>query len=95
MQGSGICGHLCLSLNGRGSAGAWANDKRHGEGICRFADGTVFQGLWEEDQWLQSEAEPSLSRVSGAGMARATAGVDTSITILVRTQGLYRVVSLA
>ena len=59
------------------------NDKRHGQGICHFADGNVFRGEWQEDHWVQSEAEPSLCRVAGPGLSMCTAGRPATFTILV------------
>jgi len=57
--------------------------KRQGGGSCQFADGSLFHGQWEEDQWMQSEAEPGLCRVSGSGLSSATAGIDAVLTIKV------------
>lgn len=65
------------------AAGDWADDKRHGQGACRFADGTVFRGAWEADAWVQSLAEPKLCRVKGMGLSRALAGQPGSIVIRV------------
>jgi MORN repeat len=62
-------------------AGEWKDDKRHGYGVCKFADGTKFRGEWEDDGWVQSAAEPELCRVSGAGVARATAGREAAFGI--------------
>lgn len=67
------------------AAGNWVNGKREGEGICQFADGRLFRGDWQEDSWLQSEAEPSLSKLAGAGLAQAVAGADASFSIIVST----------
>jgi len=67
-----------------GVAGDWAGDKRHGQGTCRFADGTVFRGEWEADAWVQSLAEPRLCRLSGLGLARALAGTPAAFDIEVR-----------
>lgn len=65
-------------------SGAWTDGKRHGQGICHFADGRLFRGEWQEDSWLQSEAEPALCRVRGPGTAQATSGNETTLTISVR-----------
>ena len=65
-------------------AGEWVDDKRHGEGTCRFADGTLFEGLWQGDQWLQTDADPGHSQVRGRGLGIAVAGQDTSFRIHVR-----------
>ncbi|DBB01026.1 TPA: hypothetical protein ACH3X1_000926 [Trebouxia sp. C0004] len=59
----------------------WKDDKRHGQGTCLFADGTRFRGEWEEDAWLQSAAEPALTRVSGPGLTKALAGQTASFVI--------------
>lgn len=67
------------------AAGNWVDGKREGEGICQFADGRLFRGEWQEDSWLQSEAEPSLSKLAGAGLAQAVAGADASFSIIVST----------
>ncbi len=64
-------------------AGNWKDDKRHGQGTCLFADGTRFRGEWEEDAWLQSAAEPALTRVSGPGLTAALAGHTASFVIQV------------
>jgi hypothetical protein len=64
--------------------GEWVEGKRQGGGSCQFADGSLFHGEWQEDHWMQSEAEPSLCRVSGAGISSVTVGVDASFTIKVR-----------
>jgi len=64
-------------------AGKWKDDKRHGQGTCLFADGTRFRGEWEEDAWLQSAAEPALTRVSGPGLTKALAGHTASFVIQV------------
>jgi hypothetical protein len=49
-----------------------------------FADGTVFRGTWEEDEWLQSAAEPGLCRMVGAGLREAVAGHKAEFVIQVR-----------
>ena len=64
-------------------AGDWKADKRHGQGVCMFADGTKFKGAWEEDAWVQSAADGALSRVAGPGLAKALAGQSTSFMIQV------------
>jgi 1-phosphatidylinositol-4-phosphate 5-kinase len=33
--------------------GQWQNDYRTGNGICYFANGDVFQGLWKYDQMIR------------------------------------------
>jgi hypothetical protein len=48
-----------------------------------FADGTVFRGAWEEDEWLQSAAEPALCRMSGPGLQGAIAGQRADFVIQV------------
>ena len=62
-------------------AGHWQAGQRQGQGLCKFADGTKFLGEWEEDCWLQSVAEPSLSRVCGKGLTRCVAGCPTMFFI--------------
>lgn len=49
-----------------------------------FADGTVFRGAWEEDEWLQSAAEPALCRMTGPGLQGAVAGQKAEFVIQVR-----------
>lgn len=66
------------------NSGRWEGDERHGKGSCQFVDGTLFHGTWQNNHWLQSEAEPSLSRVAGPGLAGAVAGETGIVTILVR-----------
>lgn len=63
--------------------GQWKAGKRHGQGLMLFADGTVFTGAWEEDEWLQSAAEPALCRMSGPGLKGAVAGQRAEFTIQV------------
>jgi hypothetical protein len=48
-----------------------------------FADGTVFRGAWEEDEWLQSAAEPALCRMIGTGLQEAVAGQRAEFVIQV------------
>jgi len=67
-----------------GPAGDWAGDRRHGHGVCRFADGTVFRGEWEADAWVQSLAEPRLCRLTGLGLSRALAGQPATFLIEAR-----------
>ncbi|DBB00652.1 TPA: hypothetical protein ACH3X3_002330 [Trebouxia sp. C0006] len=71
----------CMYASGDQYEGNWKDDKRHGQGTCLFADGTRFRGEWEEDAWLQSAAEPALTRVSGPGLTRALAGQTASFVI--------------
>ena len=33
--------------------GTWQNDFRTGEGICWFADGSIFHGIWKFDKMLR------------------------------------------
>ena len=73
-------------------SGEWECDKRHGQGVCLFADGTCFRGEWEEDAWLQSAADPALSKV--VGLTDGLAGQRTSFSIQVQPCcmcSLYRV----
>jgi hypothetical protein len=37
-----------------------------------FADSTAFNGLWDDDEWIQSAAEPTLCRLSGANQPART-----------------------
>lgn len=48
-----------------------------------FADGTVFRGAWEDDEWLQSAAEPALCRMTGTGLREAVAGQQAEFIIQV------------
>ena len=68
-------------------SGEWKCDKRHGQGVCLFADGTHFRGEWEEDAWLQSAADPALSKV--VGVTDGLAGQGASFIIQVRPCSLY------
>jgi hypothetical protein len=54
---------------------------RHGHGLMLFADGTVFRGAWEDDEWVQSAAEPALCRMSGPGLSQAVAGQRAEFVI--------------
>ena len=63
--------------------GDWKKGLRHGHGLMVFADGTRFKGAWEEDEWLQSAAEPSLCRLKGPGLSRAVAGTQATFSIRV------------
>eukprot|EP00976_Prorocentrum_cordatum_P070683 1180022-Prorocentrum_minimum.AAC.1 len=42
--------------------GEWKADKRHGYGVCYFADGEKFRGEWEDDMWVQSSADPEYTK---------------------------------
>ena len=64
-------------------AGEWAGDRRHGWGMCRFADGARFKGEWEEDAWVQSLAEARRCRAKGPGLSRAAAGAEATFLISV------------
>lgn len=64
----------CSYDNGDTYTGEWKDDKRNGQGKCKFADGTVFRGIWEDDGWIQSGADPSQTRIGGAGIVRAQVG---------------------
>ena len=33
--------------------GTWQNDHRTGDGICWFADGSVFHGIWKFDKMIR------------------------------------------
>ena len=79
------CSRVCLCEQSQYllCSGDWKDDKRHGQGICLFADGTRFTGQWEEDAWVQSAADGALSRVAGPGLAKALAGQSASFVIQV------------
>jgi hypothetical protein len=66
--------------------GEWKLDRRHGYGVCFFADGTKFRGEWEEDCWVQSTADPEFSKVLGPGLARGVAGEDTIFGVEARDE---------
>jgi hypothetical protein len=61
--------------------GSWRAGKRHGQGLMVFPDGCMFRGAWEDDEWLQSAAEPALCRLRGGGLSTALAGCKASFTI--------------
>ena len=67
------------------SAGEWRDDLQHGEGACRFADGTLFRGQWRASGWLQSAACPlrSTALLSPQEPHLAVAGCEASFTIQV------------
>lgn len=44
----------------------------------------LLRGQWEDDEWVQSSADPSLTRVRGPGLARAVAGQPATFVIKVR-----------
>ena len=86
--------HVCCSSSISSRAmtpsrlsGEWRCDKRHGQGVCRFSDGTRFRGEWENDAWLQYAADPALSKV--VGLTDALAGHHSSFTIQVQPCHLY------
>ena len=62
------------------------NDKRQGHGICKFADGSKFSAQWDKDAWMQSLADPALSKLGGIGLTQATAGIDATFLIKVCSQ---------
>lgn len=66
--------------------GEWVNDERHGYGVCVFADGSKFRGEWEDGCWLQSTADPTLTKVSGPGLSRGVAGEATMFRIEARDE---------
>ncbi|KAK9830214.1 hypothetical protein WJX72_010381 [[Myrmecia] bisecta] len=76
----------CNFVNGDSYQGTWENDQRHGFGCCKFADGSLFRGDWEADGWVQSAADPGLTKVSGKGLARAQAGQDALFVIQARDE---------
>ncbi len=67
--------------------GEWNNDKRHGRGICKFADGVKFRGEWEEDGWVQTATEPSQCRAAGTGLHQSIAGESATFQIEVNAFG--------
>ena len=67
-------------------AGDWKNDKRHGRGKCKFADGAKFRGEWEEDGWVQTSAEPSLCNAARKGLHQSVAGETAGFRIEVRIE---------
>ena len=66
--------------------GEWANDERHGYGVCEYADGSKFRGEWEEGCWLQSTADPTFTRVHGSGLSRGIVGEPTTFCIEARDE---------
>ena len=38
--------------NGHVYVGYWVDDKRHGQGKLKYANGSVQKGRWENDQFL-------------------------------------------
>ena len=71
------------------AAGGWQQDKRHGFGRCRFADGMRFAGRWEADGWVQSAADAARSSIAAECLPlRATAGCDCCFSIQVRACSL-------
>jgi len=49
--------------NGDKYSGEWKGDMRHGHGVCVFADGTKYRGEWTQDKWIQSSADPEVSKL--------------------------------
>ena len=66
--------------------GEWESDMRHGYGVCTYADGSKYRGEWEEDCWLQSTADPALTKVFGPGLSRGIAGEPTMFCIEARDE---------
>lgn len=66
-------------------AGQWKDDMRHGEGACRFADGTRFRGQWSAGGWVQSAACPlrSSALIEEQDPLHAIAGQEASFVIQV------------
>ena len=62
------------------------NDRRQGHGICKFADGSKFSGQWDNGAWMQSLADPALTKLGGIGLTQATAGCDATFLIKVGLQ---------
>eukprot|EP00793_Prasinoderma_coloniale_P003571 PRCOL_00002945-RA len=76
----------CVWADGSSYTGDWTNGRRHGYGVCVFADGVKYKGEWEDDEWVQSGAEPSLCTMYGAGLARARAGDTASFVVEARDE---------
>jgi len=66
--------------------GEWSRNVRHGTGVCVFADGRKFRGAWDSGVWVQSTADPLLSKLRGTGLARAIAGCAASFSIIARDE---------
>jgi hypothetical protein len=67
--------------------GAWQHGKRHGVGVCEFAEsGRRFRGAWERDAWVQSTADPALCKLRGPGLARAVAGAPARFALTARDE---------
>jgi len=37
----------------------WVNDLKHGKGVLRLTNGTVYEGEWENDEFLAGEVRYS------------------------------------
>ena len=79
--------HGKLYLHLVSNAGEWRANSRHGRGAAEFMDGSRFRGQWESDMWLQSEADPRLSRLGGSGLRRAAVGVPAMV--MIEVHGLH------
>ena len=66
--------------------GEWSGNLRHGHGVCVFPDGRKFRGAWDAGVWVQSTADPLLSKVRGPGLARSVAGCSSSFSIIARDE---------
>lgn len=64
--------------------GMWRAGRRHGLGLCLFADGVRFYGHWRDDAWCQTAAHPRLCRATGDGLERAVAGRQATFLLQVR-----------
>ena len=71
----------CLYANGDKYRGEWESGLRHGYGVCVFKDGTKYRGEWDQDEWVQSSADPELTKVFGPGISRAIAGQQATFGI--------------
>ena len=54
--------------------------------MCVFPDGRKFRGAWDAGVWVQSTADPLLSKVRGPGLARSVAGCSASFSIIARDE---------
>lgn len=51
-----------------------------------FPDGVIFRGMWENDEWIQSAADPALCRITGPGISRALAGQKAGFKITAKDE---------
>ena len=48
-----------------------------------FLMSLYLRGMWEDDEWIQSAADPALTRIKGPGLSRASAGQEATFIIKV------------